>query len=165
MCRSFRTRDENSNSLVATISGKKVRMQIAYVTKDTEFIVQDEEIFKLEKEYIKNLKMYPHDKVSLFLKLEVDATTQKFAKDRLAEILTFVAPEVEEYKDPDGQYITRAIQKMMETSVSNRDLLTRIAEKYNIDQEEIISKFLKPNYYIPYIENRNKKRNKEKPKK
>ena len=44
-------------------------------------------------------------------------------------------------------------------------LLTRIAEKYNIDQEEIISKFLKPNYYIPYIENRNKKRNKEKPKK
>ena len=44
-------------------------------------------------------------------------------------------------------------------------LLTRIAEKYNIDQEEIISKFLKPNYYIPYIEKRNKKkikkRNKE----
>ena len=153
MCRSFRTRDENSNSLVATISGKKVRMQIAYVTKDTEFIVQDEEIFKLEKEYIKNLKMYPHDKVSLFLKLEVDATTQKFAKDRLAEILTFVAPEVEEYKDPDGQYITRAIQKMMETSVSNRDLLTRIAEigVFLKDNNGIFFKRIKQEYYIPEI--------------
>jgi hypothetical protein len=153
MCRSFRTRDENSNSLVATISGKKVRMQIAYVTKDTEFIVQDEDIFNLEKEYIKNLKMYPHDKVSLFLKLEVDATTQKFAKDRLAEILSFVAPEVEEYKDPNGQYITRAIEKMMETSVTNKDLLTRIAEigVYLKDNNGIFFKRIKQEYYIPEI--------------
>jgi len=153
MCRSFRTRDEDSNSVVATINGKKVRMQIAYVTKDQDFIIQDEDIFKLEKEYIKNLKMYPHDKVSLFLKSKIDESTQKFAKDRLAEILSFVAPEVEEYKDPNGQYITRAVEKMMENSVINRDLLTRIAEigVYLKDNNGIFFKRIKQEYYIPEI--------------
>jgi hypothetical protein len=153
MCRSFRTRDEESNSVVATINGKKVRMQIAYVTKDKDFIIQDEDIFKLEKEYIKNLKMYPHDKVSLFLKSKIDESTQKFAKDRLAEILSFVAPEVEEYKDPNGQYITRAVEKMMENSVINRDLLTRIAEigVYLKDNNGIFFKRIKQEYYIPEI--------------
>lgn len=153
MCRSFRTRDEDSNSLLATINGKKVRMQIAYVTKDQDFIIQDEDIFKLEKEYIKNLKMYPHDKVSLFLKSKINENTQKFAKDRLAEILSFVAPEVEEYKDPNGQYITRAVEKMMENSVINRDLLTRIAEigVYLKDNNGIFFKRIKQEYYIPEI--------------
>jgi hypothetical protein len=153
MCRSFRTRDEDSNSIIATINGKKVRMQIAYVTKDQDFIIQDEDIFKLEKEYIKNLKMYPHDKVSLFLKSKVDESTQKFAKNRLSEILSIVAPEVEEYKDPDGQYITRAIEKIMENSVINKDLLTRIAEIgiYLKDNNGIFFKRIKHEYYIPEI--------------
>ena len=153
MCRSFRTRDETSNSVVATINGKKVRMQIAYVTKDQDFIIQDEDIFNLEKEYIKNLKMYPHDKVSLFLKSKIDESTQKFAKYRLAEILSFVAPEVEEYKDSEGQYITRAVEKMIENSVINRDLLTRIAEigVYLKDNNGIFFKRIKQEYYIPEI--------------
>ena len=153
MCRSFRTRDEDSNSVVATINGKKVRMKIAYVTKDQEFFIQDEDIFKLEKQYIKNLKMYPHDKVSLFLKSKIDESTQKFAKNRLSEILSLVAPDVEEYKDPDGQYITRAIEKMMENSVINKDLLTRIAEIgiYLKDNNGIFFKRIKQEYYIPEI--------------
>lgn len=153
MCRSFRTRDEDSNSLVATINGKKVRMQIAYITKDKKFIIQDEDIFKLEKEYIKNLKKYPHDKVSIFLKSKVDESTQKFAKYRLADILSFVAPQVEEYKDPEGQYITRAVEKMMENSVINKDLLTRIAEigVYLKDNNGIFFKRIKQEYYIPEI--------------
>ena len=153
MCRSFRTRDETSNSLVATINGKKVRMQIAYVTKDQDFIIQDEDIFKLEKEYIKNLKMYPHDKVSLLLKSKIDESTQKFAKNRLSQILSLVAPEVEEYKDPDGQYITRAIERIMKNSVINRDLLTRIAEIgiYLKDSNGILFKRIKREYYVPEI--------------
>jgi len=153
MCRSFRTRDEDSNSVIATINGKKVRMQIAYITKDTDFIMQDEEIFKLEKEYIKNLRMYPHDKVSLLLKSKIDVSIQTFAKQRLAEILSFVAPDVEAYKDPEGEYITRAVEKMIDTSVTVQDLLKHIAEigVYLKDNDRIFFKRIKQEYYIPEI--------------
>jgi len=63
--------------------------------------------------------------------------------------------------DTDGEF--QLIVEIIKSQ--NIMLLTRIAEKYNIDHNEILSKFLKPNYYIPYIENIHKKRNKKQQKK
>ena len=152
MCNSFRTHD--GKVLTAKInSGKEVRMQIAYLTTSDKFIIQDDEVFSAERKYIYQKNLTRGKEIEQMLNSKVNKNTEQLTRIRLSEILKKVAPEIKDYESPETKYITDAVKKMVETSVSAKDLFRQLAniQVYLENTNRVFAFRVKEAYYTPQI--------------
>jgi hypothetical protein len=152
MCNSFRTRD--GNVLTAKINtGKEVRMQVAYLTTSDKFIIQDDEVFNAERKYIYQKNLTRGKEIERLLNSKVNKNAEQLTKVRLSEILKKVAPEIKDYESAETKYIIDAVKKMVETSVSVKDLFKQLAniQVYLENPNRVFALRVKEVYYTPEI--------------
>jgi hypothetical protein len=152
MCNSFRTRD--GKVLTAKInSGKEVRMQVAYLTTSDKFIIQDDEVFNAERKYIYQKNLSRGKEIERLLNSKVNKNAEQLTRVRLSEILKKVAPEIKDYESAETKYITDAVKKMVEISVTTKDLFKNLAniQVYLENPNRVFALRVKESYYTAEI--------------
>lgn len=142
---------------VYTNRGVPMRMMVGYDT-GREFIIQDEAMFKAEKEYKNEQRMTRLQKIAKILSDPVNVRVEKIGSGALSQTLRSVAPNVVDYAE-DSEYIANAIKKLASLSETTLQFLTRIADidvylKFGEKIKGSSSVFIKrvqQEYYIPEI--------------
>ncbi len=122
------SKGKDQNGYVLTLyddKGKKLSISICYQTEDNKYIIQDEDIFNKEKEYIRKTKLSVSDKIELIkqevvgddvikygesiLKRELErATGQEFDKDFISSTIHAIelnSKNVEEFVEKLGEIV------------------------------------------------------------
>lgn len=132
-----------------------MRVMVGYKTPRG-FIVQNEEVFQAEKDYIKRQKRMIQERLVDILNESVTNDVEKLGATKLSECLLAVADNVDYHKD--STYIFKAIETASSVSRKIGDFARKIGDvcvylggDMSGLSHEIFTKRIKGEYYLPEI--------------
>uniref|UniRef100_A0A6C0CYX2 Uncharacterized protein n=1 Tax=viral metagenome TaxID=1070528 RepID=A0A6C0CYX2_9ZZZZ len=153
-----RKKSQKDNIFTIELDDMKLEIQLAYETANN-FIIQNEEVFNTEKEFLKKVYDSELEKMRKILNENIYDGIREIGINILHNVLVSVAPDVKDYKNERSEYILHAINHIYKHSKTVRDFAFKLGElvvylKYLNKIKNFSSSFIervKDQYYLPTV--------------
>ena len=143
---------------------KEIQFHVGYDTDNSGFIIQNEKIFDMEKQYIYDMKQSQSNKINKLMIEPVNSSIESYSEELLSKSLHLIAPHISDYgiftgdvPKYDTSYISAAIHTISKSVHTNKDFLTKLGhtiifiDKFNDTGYNTFKKRIKQEFYLPNI--------------